>query len=81
MKNVRTILLVSCFLGGLLLQTGCDIKLGCWSQAKYERTVERQAPLAEGSTLAAQTSYGSVTVTGADVTECTVVAEITPAPT
>lgn len=60
MKNVRTILLVSGCLGGLLLQIGCDIHLGCWSQAQYERMVERQAPLAEGSTLAVETSYGSV---------------------
>jgi len=76
MKNVRTILLVSGCLGGFLLQIGCDIHLGCWSQAQYERMVERQAPLAEGSTLAVETSHGSVTVTGADVTDCIVVAEI-----
>jgi len=59
-----------------LLQAGCDIQLGSWSQAKYERTVERQAPLAEGSTLVAHTSHGSVTVIGADVSDCTVVADI-----
>ena len=76
MKNVRTILILSCCLGGLLLQTGCDIQLGNWSQARYERTIERQAPLANGLTLVAKTSYGSVTVVGADVTDCSVVAEI-----
>ena len=76
MRNVRTILIVSCCLSGLLLQAGCDIQLGRWFQAKYERVVERQAPLDEGSTLVAQTSFGSVTITGADVTDCTVVAEI-----
>lgn len=76
MKNIRPILILSCCLGGLLLQSGCDIQFGNWSQAKYERTVERQAPLAEGSTLVAETSYGSVTVIGADVTDCIVVAEI-----
>jgi DUF4097 and DUF4098 domain-containing protein YvlB len=76
MKNLRMILIISLCLGGLLLQAGCDIQFGCWSQAKYERTAERQAPLADGSTLVAETSHGSVTVTGADVTDCTVVAEI-----
>ena len=78
-----------CCLGGLLLQAGCDIHFASWSQAKYERTVERQAPLADGSTLVAHTSFGSVTVTGAPrlrgdklapakagVTDCSVVAEI-----
>ena len=76
MRNIRTIFILSCFLSGLLLQTGCDIQWGCWSQAKYERTVERQVPLADGSTLVAQTSHGFVTVVGADVTNCAVVAEI-----
>jgi len=76
MMNVRKLLILNCCLGVVCIQTGCDINLGSWSQAKYERTVERQAPLADGSTLAAQTSHGFVTVTGADVTECTVVAEI-----
>ena len=75
MRNVRAILILSGCLG-VLLQAGCDIQLGSWWQSKYERTVEHQAPLPDGSTLAAQTSHGSVTVTGADVTDCTVVAEI-----
>lgn len=89
MRNVRKILILSCCLGMLWVQAGCDIQLGSWSQAKFERTVERKAPLADGSTLAAQTSHGSITVTGAPrlrgdklapakagVTGCTVVAEI-----
>lgn len=76
MNNIRTLLIVSFCLAGVILPTGCDFQLGCWSQAKYERTIERQAPLTDGSTLVAKTSHGSVTVVGADVTDCTVVAEI-----
>ncbi|MBC8470462.1 MAG: DUF4097 family beta strand repeat protein [Planctomycetes bacterium] len=60
----------------LLVVTGCDIQLGNWGRAKYERTVQKQFPLDTGSTVIAQTSSGSITVTGADVTDCNVVAEI-----
>ncbi|MHC4424581.1 MAG: DUF4097 family beta strand repeat-containing protein [Planctomycetota bacterium] len=75
-KNYRTILAVSFCLCSLLIVVGCDYGIGNWGQAKYERTVQRQAPLAAGSTLFAETSLGSVTVAGADVTDCSVVAEI-----
>jgi DUF4097 and DUF4098 domain-containing protein YvlB len=60
----------------LLIVTGCDFQIGNWARAKYERTVQKQAPLASGSTVVAQTSSGSITVTGADVADCSVVAEI-----
>jgi hypothetical protein len=74
-KNNRIIpALVFC---SFLACSGCDIQIGHWSQAKYERTVQRQAPLVAGSTLVARTSLGSVTITGADVADCSVVAEIT----
>jgi hypothetical protein len=43
---------------------------------RYERTVDLSAPLSPGSTFAAKTHNGSVTVKGADVTECTVTATI-----
>jgi len=55
MKNVRTILILSCCLGGLLLQTGCDIQLGSWSQAKYERTIEWPKPATDPSPSSAPT--------------------------
>lgn len=60
-----------------LIVTGCDIQIGGWSQAKYDRTVERAAPLPAGSTLVAKTSLGSITINGADVADCNVVAQIT----
>ncbi len=61
----------------LLAAPGCNIEFGDWSQEKYERTVQKQAPLAAGSTLNVQTSSGHITIEGADVNECSVVAEIT----
>ena len=60
----------------LLTITGCDFQFGNWGKAKYERTVQQQAPLDSGSTVVAQTSSGSITITGADVTDCNVVAHI-----
>jgi len=76
MKKYCTVLTLGFCLCLLLIVTGCDIQIGDWSRAKYERTVQRQAPLAPGSTVVAQTSFGSVTITGADVTDCNVVAQI-----
>jgi DUF4097 and DUF4098 domain-containing protein YvlB len=48
-----------------------------WSQASYERTTERQSPLPPGGTLDVDTSSGTVTITGAETSECHVVAVIT----
>jgi DUF4097 and DUF4098 domain-containing protein YvlB len=72
-KEFRIALALLC---PLVIVAGCDIRMGSWSQATYERTVEKQAPLAAGSKVVAKTSSGSVTVTGADVAKCSVVAEI-----
>jgi len=46
-------------------------------RAKYERTVQLSAPLSPGSGFAAQTHNGSITITGADVTDCNLTATIT----
>ena len=75
-KKCRTLLVLGICLCPLLISSGCDIQMGGWSQAKYERTVQRQTPLASGSTVAVETSFGSVTITGDDVADCSVVAEI-----
>ena len=67
-------------LGSLLclpvLFAGCCINLGCMMLGRYERTVELSAPLSPGSTFDAQTHNGPITVHGADVTECRVMATI-----
>jgi len=77
MKKIYcTVLTLGFCLCLLLIISGCDIHIGDWSRAKYERTVQQQAPLAPGSTVVAKTSFGSVTITGADVTDCNVVAQI-----
>lgn len=61
----------------LFTVAGCYIQIGNISQAKYQETVEKQSPLESGSTVVVGTSSGSITINGADVSECDVVAEIT----
>ena len=67
---------LSCCLCLLIIISGCDIQIGNWGQAKHEITVQRQAPITAGSKLYVQTSSGSITITGGDVTECSVIARI-----
>lgn len=66
---------LGCLLCLLMLLAGCCINIGS-CRAKYERTDRLRAALEPGSTVIAETSFGSITVTGADVTECSVTAEI-----
>ncbi len=62
----------------LAVAAGCSINLGsCAMRAKYERTVQLSAPLSPGPSFAAQTHNGSITIAGADVTDCNVTATIT----
>ena len=75
-KNCWIILIVGLCVAALLTVAGCDVQIGDWHQAKYERTIQRQTPIAAGSTLVAETRFGSVAVTGADVADCNVVAKI-----
>jgi len=60
----------------LLVIGSCGIQIGNWSQAKYERTVQQQAPLAAGATLVSETAAGSISVAGADTADCNVIATI-----
>ena len=60
----------------LLAVSGCVIQIGDWPRAKYEKTIRLQAPLEPNSTVAVKTSFGSITVRGADVTDCNVAAQI-----
>ncbi|OHB81622.1 MAG: hypothetical protein A2Z38_11235 [Planctomycetes bacterium RBG_19FT_COMBO_48_8] len=75
-KKYRTILALGFCLCPLLITIGCDIQIGDWGQAKHEITVQRQAPITVDSKLYVETSSGSITITGGDVTECSVIASI-----
>jgi len=75
-KRYRMLKALSCCLCLLIIISGCDMQIGGWGQAKHEITVQRQAPISPGSKLFVQTSSGSITITGGDVTECSVIAVI-----
>ncbi len=56
----------------LLALPGCKIE----PRAKYTKTIRLTAPLAPGSAFAAETHNGSITVCGADVADCNLIATI-----
>lgn len=61
----------------LVIVAGCCIHMGsCAMQARYERQVRLSAPLQPGSAFEARTHNGSITITGADVTDCNLTAVI-----
>ncbi len=60
------------FLCTLMAFSGCgDLK------AKYEKTENVLVPVGEAAELSVETNIGSITVTGADVNDCNITAEIT----
>ncbi len=61
----------------VLATAGCDFQMGNRSQARYERTITTQRPLAAGSTLDVETSSGAIAIRGAEVTDCDIVATVT----
>ena len=75
-KRFRTLKALSCCLCLLVIISGCDIQIGGWGQAKHEITVQRQSPITAGSKLYVETSSGSITITGGDVAECSLIARI-----
>jgi hypothetical protein len=68
---------LGCSICLVILSAGCCFNIGCCAmQAKYERTMQLSAPLSPGSVLEAQIHNGSITINGADVTECSLTATI-----
>ena len=61
----------------LLAGAGCDVEMGNWCPARYEKIVDRDTTLASGSTLDVDTSSWSVTITWTEGSECSVSATIT----
>jgi DUF4097 and DUF4098 domain-containing protein YvlB len=62
----------------MVVIAGCCFNIGsCAMRAKYERTVQLSAPLSPGSSFATKTHNGSITIAGADVTDCNLTATIT----
>ena len=75
-KKYSIVLAISFYFYLLLIISGCVVRIDDWPRAEYEKTIKVQAPLESGFTLVADTSYGSITVQGADTTDCSVLATI-----
>ncbi len=61
----------------LLVCTSCVvIHSGDWDSARYEKEVELSAPLAAGSSFAAETRDGSIKIQGVETGDCKVLAKI-----
>lgn len=75
--NYQKTLALSLFLCLYLVVTGCCIHIGDSDREKYERTEKLSAPVTADGTLNVRTNIGSITVTGADVTDCNIIATIT----
>ena len=61
----------------LIALAGCLCSTGCIPTEEYQRQVNLSAPLLPGSVFVAQTHNGSITVTGAEVSDCNLTATIT----
>jgi hypothetical protein len=72
-------LYIKCLLSLSLLTfvVGCDIHIVDFGRVEFERTEQLSEPITAGATLNAKTRVGSITVTGADVAECSITATIT----
>jgi len=76
-KSYFTKVSLGCLLCLLTAVVGCCcINIGDWGKEKYEKTEQLSASIAPGATLALETEIGSITITGADVTDCNITAEI-----
>lgn len=75
-RNYHRYILLACLLCLSIIVTSCYIHIQDEARARYERAIQLSAPLAAGSTLAADTHNGSINVDGADVAECNLVATI-----
>ena len=75
--NSKKRMSLSCLLCLMVLLSGCCVYVGsCDMQAKYEKVVHLSMPLSPNSGFETQTHNGSITIKGADVADCNVVATI-----
>lgn len=76
MKSTKWVVRAWILTTAILSIGGCNFEMGDWSRAHYERTVELQQAMADGSTLTVSTASGSIDVAGQAVSEAKVIATI-----
>jgi translation initiation factor IF-1 len=74
LKGILLYSLLCCFIN----VTGCVIHISGYSppRSRYERTVELSRPMPAGTLFSGKSNDGWITITGGDVTECSVAATI-----
>jgi hypothetical protein len=76
-KDFATIMLSFGLLCICVAVAGCNVQIGCCVPlAKFEKIVHLSEPMAAGSSFSARTHDGQIKITGGDVTDCNVTAEI-----
>ncbi len=77
-RDIFTRILLYCLLCCFVTVAGCVIRITGYSspRARYERTVQLSRPMSSGVLFSAKSNDGRITVTGGDVTECSVTATI-----
>ncbi len=75
-KHFLIILCLAISLCLLTVLSSCK-DMGSLFKAKYQRTEHTSVPISGVARLNVETDVGSITVTGADVTDCNITAEIT----
>ena len=75
--RLASLLLAGLALGVIITACGCCINFGSWNQERYERTEQTSAAMAETEQISIDTSFGEITITGAETNDCNVTAKIT----
>jgi DUF4097 and DUF4098 domain-containing protein YvlB len=75
--RITTLLTAGIFVGVIITLCGCCINFGWFEQKHYERTEQVSTPMQETPQISVDTSFGDVTITGADTNDCNVTAKIT----
>ena len=77
-RDTFTRILLYSLLCCLITAAGCEIHISGYNspRSRYERMVQLSRPMSAGALFSAKSNDGRITVTGADVTECSVTATI-----
>lgn len=75
--HLASFLLAGLAFGVIIAVGGCCINFGWWNQQQYERTEQVSAPIDQARQISVDTSFGDITIIGADTNDCNVTAKIT----
>jgi len=76
-RNLALLLPAGLALTVIIVVGGCCINFGWWNQQQHERTEQVSAPIDQARQISVDTSFGDITIIGADTNDCNVIAKIT----